>query len=640
MPLLRFSAPNPRTSQAHHGTGNALPRVAQHREAISSTLLALLPLASILLVVLLSGGCKPRLVQRPTLPSGQPDSDYYTAMRLLITDTTGQAKPYLYRLVERYPEDDIFHNLLAREFAHEGLLDSATKYQQKATTLDNTNTHYLQQLYQWEEMKMITRQGDPVEISHNLVGIAKQLTDLDSTNGHYWYYLAVNYMRTQQPEKCIEVAKQHYKQLQSIGEIDLLLANAYVQLNQCDSTQRQLERMVQHSRGGGQEQFAAAEISLYCGQKEQAVKYYTEGLRYSCPPWENTMRILPEVVKTPGPLGFAEILRRLHRECEISPSQTNEAITLLIVHAKRDSLRAPGNLALLDSLMQNLPATPEYIQARYRFAEYVTPERDLRPLARLATEQPGSSEGEWQLRLRQEWLWAQRTNHPQDWQLAFSTAEEMLRRYPMNIDPLLHMLSRVYAETEGHTSSKYEALLDRYIDYYIKIHKRAKRKARAVLENIAGDTISVNVKTTSRLYISMLMGQKGDNLVLQGQLEQAWKLYDQALKHNPDNVFTLNNYAYFLATLEPKRLDEARKMSKRSLELDNYSNPTYLDTYGYILYLDKEYEAAREIFIKLLSINPNPGRTTLLHYSDVLRALGKEHAADLYKMKAENAPAE
>lgn len=68
-----------------------------------------------------------------------------------------------------------------------------------------------------------------------------------------------------------------------------------------------------------------------------------------------------------------------------------------------------------------------------------------------------------------------------------------------------------------------------------------------------------------------------------GQYDRCWSTFDRCLKLQPDNSAILNNYAYYLAE-QGLRLDEAERMSRRSLETDP-ANANNLDTYAWILHL-------------------------------------------------------
>ena len=76
-----------------------------------------------------------------------------------------------------------------------------------------------------------------------------------------------------------------------------------------------------------------------------------------------------------------------------------------------------------------------------------------------------------------------------------------------------------------------------------------------------------------------------------GQLDQAYKAYDEALKYNDKNVVVLNNYSYFLS-LEKKDLKKAERMSAQCIKLEP-DNATYLDTYAWIFFVQGNYTLAK-----------------------------------------------
>ncbi len=91
--------------------------------------------------------------------------------------------------------------------------------------------------------------------------------------------------------------------------------------------------------------------------------------------------------------------------------------------------------------------------------------------------------------------------------------------------------------------------------------------------------------------ISSMYAVLGDLFHSEKRKEESYAAYDSCLVYNPDNLGCLNNYAYFLS-LDRVRLDEAERMSLRTVRKDSL-NPTYLDTYAWILYETGRYEQAR-----------------------------------------------
>ncbi len=101
--------------------------------------------------------------------------------------------------------------------------------------------------------------------------------------------------------------------------------------------------------------------------------------------------------------------------------------------------------------------------------------------------------------------------------------------------------------------------------------------------------------------------------------------YDKALGYNPDNAFTLNNYAYYLS-LRGERLDKAAAMSKHSTDLQP-NNSSFEDTYAWILFKQKDYAGARQWIEKALSDDKDKSAVKSEHYGDILFYLGNVDAA-------------
>ncbi|MCC5928538.1 MAG: tetratricopeptide repeat protein [Cyclobacteriaceae bacterium] len=100
--------------------------------------------------------------------------------------------------------------------------------------------------------------------------------------------------------------------------------------------------------------------------------------------------------------------------------------------------------------------------------------------------------------------------------------------------------------------------------------------------------------------------------------------YEAALLHNPNNDHVLNNYSYFLS-LRKERLDQAKKMSSKLVKA-HPDNPTYLDTYAWVLYQLGEYKEARIYIEKALEHDKLSG-TIIEHYGDILFKLGEVDSA-------------
>ncbi len=138
----------------------------------------------------------------------------------------------------------------------------------------------------------------------------------------------------------------------------------------------------------------------------------------------------------------------------------------------------------------------------------------------------------------------------------------------------------------------------------------------------------------SELYTSV-----GDCLYNMKKVDRAYVAYENALLLNPDNGMAMNNYAYFMSE-NGGDLNKAEEMSRKSLQGENASNPTFLDTYAWILHKLGRNEEAETFQKKAIEENgTEKGASEELwdHYGDILQANGKtEEAIEAWKKAIEN----
>ena len=113
-----------------------------------------------------------------------------------------------------------------------------------------------------------------------------------------------------------------------------------------------------------------------------------------------------------------------------------------------------------------------------------------------------------------------------------------------------------------------------------------------------------------------------------GEPKKAYKAYDKALKINPDYVYVLNNYAYYLSE-EGRKLKKALAMSRKTIEAEP-DNSTYLDTYGWILFLQGKASEAKPYFKQAMLYGGKDSAVVLDHYAEVLYALKEYDMAFVY----------
>ena len=120
---------------------------------------------------------------------------------------------------------------------------------------------------------------------------------------------------------------------------------------------------------------------------------------------------------------------------------------------------------------------------------------------------------------------------------------------------------------------------------------------------------------------SSIISSIGDLYAQKEMNDSAYFYYERALKVNPDNLLTLNNYAYYLS-VEGRDLDRAEEMSAITIEREP-DNDNSLDTYAWILFKKKDYARAKEYIDRAIECSDGKSAELL------------EHAGDIYFMNGE-----
>lgn len=108
--------------------------------------------------------------------------------------------------------------------------------------------------------------------------------------------------------------------------------------------------------------------------------------------------------------------------------------------------------------------------------------------------------------------------------------------------------------------------------------------------------------------------------------------YELALGIDPENTYVLNNYAYYLSVRKVK-LEKAAEMAATCNEVMP-GQPSYMDTYGWILFIMKDYTKAEEWLRKAVNSGGNENGVILEHYGDALFMTGKTDEAVEYWKRA------
>ena len=156
--------------------------------------------------------------------------------------------------------------------------------------------------------------------------------------------------------------------------------------------------------------------------------------------------------------------------------------------------------------------------------------------------------------------------------------------------------------------------------------KRALEATQILLKGL--DYVIDDLLLKSEFY--SLLGDAYHGLNKHPQSDEA---YQKALELDPENIFVLNNFSYYLAVRE-ENLNLALEMIIRCNDLTkNSPKASFLDTHAWVLYKLNDLEGALEKIAHAVKLDNN-SPTLLDHYGDILYQLGDKLAASQKWIKA------
>lgn len=170
--------------------------------------------------------------------------------------------------------------------------------------------------------------------------------------------------------------------------------------------------------------------------------------------------------------------------------------------------------------------------------------------------------------------------------------------------------------------------------YFLGLGYNEKKDYDNALETLKRGISQIN-ESSDKTMVSDFYALMGDVLHRKGRAEEAFAACDSSLQWKDDNIGCLNNYAYYLS-LEGRDLQKAEQMSYRTVKAEP-DNSTYLDTYAWILFMQKRYEEAR-IYIDLAVRNDSTASGVILEHAGDIHAVAgdMEKAVEYWQKAADN----
>lgn len=172
--------------------------------------------------------------------------------------------------------------------------------------------------------------------------------------------------------------------------------------------------------------------------------------------------------------------------------------------------------------------------------------------------------------------------------------------------------------------------------YFLALAYNQKDELALALDAIRRGVGVVNGES-NREMVSDLYALKGDILYEKDEPEAAFAAYDSCLTYKSDNIYCLNNYAYYLSQCGID-LDRAERMSRQTIKAEP-GNSTYLDTYAWILHLQGNNAYARQYIDQAIAADSDTSAVLLEHSGDIYAACGlTDEAVSFWQRALEAGP--
>ena len=156
--------------------------------------------------------------------------------------------------------------------------------------------------------------------------------------------------------------------------------------------------------------------------------------------------------------------------------------------------------------------------------------------------------------------------------------------------------------------------------YFEGFAQYMKKENDAALQTFKKGVVQIKPDSDPNI-VSDFYAIMGDILHEKGLDKEAFEAYDSCLHWRPENLAALNNYAYYLS-LSKNDLKKAEQMSYKTIKKEP-ANPTFLDTYAWILFLQERYEEANIYIDQAIKNDTTPSGVLFEHAGDIYYHVGK-----------------
>jgi tetratricopeptide (TPR) repeat protein len=493
--------------------------------------------------------------------------------------------------------------------------------------------------------------------------------EIDSTRSEAYYYLAKYYLALKQKDKALEYSKRAAQIEPDNATYQETLANMFVGNHQYEDATQALERLYAANRDRDDvlgmlvqlyEQQADYDHAIDALSRLEVIEGKSERLSYAksqlYTEMGNKKAAIAEMKALADQYPYDQSYRSLYANALYQNGQEKKAVALYEDILRNEPDNRNATLAMLDhyrNVKDSVQAAS--MMERALLNKNVTQEDRIIILRQAISE--SEQQGGDSTRVLQ--LFHRLLDQPQDnADMALFCATYMnLKKMPQ--DSISRVLEHALKITPDNASVRLQLVSyawqaedkDRVIAlcqearqynpdemffyYYQGIAYYQKDQLDNAL-NAFQNGISVISEQSDPEIVSDFYAVMGDILHQKGKEQEAFAAYDSCLQWKDDNIGCLNNYAYYLSE-RGQQLDKAEQMSYRTIKAEP-NNATYLDTYAWILFMQRRFSEAKIYIDQTLQCDSDSSAVLLEHAGDIYYHVGdKEKALALWQQALDKA---
>lgn len=496
---------------------------------------------------------------------------FLESLRQKILGNYAEAADNLYRCYELDKNNSVLYSELAGLNANLNNGKSAIYNMERALALAPKNIHYRQTLAQY-----YYNTGQYLNAAELYEGLVK---DDRNKKNVYHYLLASIYTTTDQKEEAIKEWDYLEDEVGINDKITVEKFKLYRELNKDKKAFSEIDKLIKAYPKETSYRALKGDLYLAIGDKKNGEKTYAAGFKSF--PNDQTLKYRYAFFKIES--GETEtgynLLKEIVKNKDISYDIRKEALFSL----------ANDTASKIDDQLfkQMIKEYPNEEETHLVYASYLLLKNDSTAFNYI--EEALSINPQ----IENSWVaLASYRMEQRNPDLLYETCINGLEQYPENTD-MLYLLGTAYLQKKDSVSA---------IETWSKI-------------------VPLALEMNEKGLASSVLGQIGDTYSSMGKKDLAFASYDSALIYNENNLFVLNNYAYYLS-LENKDLNRAEKMSGKTIKA-NPQSPTFLDTYAWISFKLGEYNIARLYIEQAHFYGGDKSYESTDHYGDILYKTGE-----------------